>query len=648
MADIATYTENLVDQGVRNPRIDSTGLIPIPTDLPSASVSNTVQVQLPLPRPTGFGDDGSVQTGAGSTPSGKIAINKDTTALKHKGSIHEDGESGDQDLKNSTQAFKNAVGSAAGLLGAAMIIKSLIPNSKPRHPVNNYYLTQSEKTLLQRKASEFAAIGIVPYDSLEEFLYILVTIDNYEDLSYISRVTGIDDLDDRRLVREPSLILQLNDLYKVGYLANGVSSITKQFSSSFYGVSQATDHSSSINGALLGVASFSSSPLGALANVYGAQAAVSALGLKGPEATLAAAALLSAGSIAQFPGINIISSLVSGIAGDLATTAGITALLGTPSGFGGTAGQIAQLGGVASSLSSISAQTLNASGVIASQGIASTGPISAAMMSLSKQMRSVSNHTNQLSSITTIAGTAGKTGDVSNQLAKVNSMTAGLVSGMGNITSLLGGITGPGNISASAGMLQRVGGLATSGVLSKLVLGQSVPPSVTCRNPMMQPPSYAGRAFFGEGMTPRMSVDQMFCRRIATFPSNPAGSGLMSFQMQNFGSFGGGGLSITNMLSLVTLGTPVAPTGGSLGLQIASLASNISSIMGGPVSSIVDVRRSDNAIPFMIATSAALTGDTRCPFSTSVFSTGWKVAASVGNDLQRHAPQFLEAARTSL
>jgi len=647
MPDIAPYIENRVDQGVRNPRVDSTGLLPIPTDMPAASAASINSVPAPAVKSTGFDDNGSVQTGLNSTPSGSVAINKDTTALKHKGVLHEDGESGDHDLKNSTQSFKNAVGTAAGLLGAAMLIKGLTANSKPRDPVSNYYLTVAEKTLLQQKAGQFASIGIVPYDALEDFLYILVTVDNYEDLSYISHITGIDDLDDRRLVRNPYGILQLNDLYKVGYLANGVSSITRQFSSSYGSTMHAADAGSSINGALLGVASFSSSPLGALANVYGAQAAVSALGLKGTAATVAAAALVSAGSISQFPGINIISDLVSGISQDLGATAAITALLGTPSGFGGTSGQIAQLGGVSSRLSSISSQTLNASSVISSQGIASTGPIAAAMMTLSKQMRSVSNHTNQLSSVTTIAGTASKAGDVNNQLSKVNSMTAGLVTGMASITSMLGGITGPGNISSQAGMLQRVGGFATSGVISQLVLGQSVPPSVICRNPMMQPPSYAGRAFFGEGMTPRMSSDQMFCRRIATFPSNPAGSGLMSFQMQNFGSFGGG-LSITNMLSLVTLGTPVAPTVGSLGLQIASLASNISSIMGGSTSSIVDVRRSDNAIPFMIAASAALTGDTKSPFSTSVFSTGWKVASSVGNDLQRHSPHFLETARTSL
>jgi hypothetical protein len=501
--------------------------------------------------------------------------------------------------------------------------------------------------LLAKRAGELAAPGIVPYDALEEFLYVLCTISEYEDMRYISGVVGIAEFDDRTIIRNPGKILNVKELYKIGYLANGVTALTKQFSSSYYNASYAGDSQSSMFGALLGVSSFGSSPLGALSNVIGVTAAAESLGLSGTEAAAAALALTAAGSITQFPGINIISDLVSDIGSQLATTTAITNLFGTPGGFGGTAGQIAQLSTVSSQLASTATQTLNASTVIANQGIASAAPIAASMMSLAKEIRSTSNFTNQLSSVTTIAATAGKCGDVNNQLAKVNTMTAGLASSVGSISSALGAITGPGNISGPAALLQKVGGFATSGLLAKMVLGQQLPTSVICRNPMMQPPSYAGRAFFGEGMTPRMSVDQMFCRRIATFPTNPAGSGLMSFQMQNFGSYGGG-MSITNMLSLATLGVAVAPTTGALGTQIAAMAASVASIMGGSPSSIVDARRSDNAIPFMIASSSVMVNDTKCPFSTSVFSSGWRHACSVGNDVQKYNPLFLATAVTSL
>jgi hypothetical protein len=230
-------------------------------------------------------------------------------------------------------------------------------------------------------------------------------------------------------------------------------------------------------------------------------------------------------------------------------------------------------------------------------------------------------------------------------------MMTAISSSAAGIMSTLGGISGPGNIGSQASIMQRIGGYAVAASITERVLGQRIKPSVACRNPMMQSPSYAGRAFFGESTGVQVSTDDVFCRRIAAYPSNQSGSGLMGFVMQNFGSYGGGGISITGLTSLVTLGVLTPPTGGALGGVISSLSGNIASIMGGTASSIVDPRRSDNAIPYMIAASSAMVGDTKCPFQTGVFTSGWQVASSVANDLQKHSPTtkaFLETARTSL
>jgi len=579
--------------------------------------------------------------------SGATTITKDTAALKQKGDLHEDGASGDQDLKKAGEAFKSAVNTAAGLNVAGLALKALQPNSRPRDPVNNYYLTNSEKSLLEKRAGELAAPGIVPYDALEEFLYVLCTISEYEDLRYISNVVGIPELDDRNMVRNPSKILNMRELYKIGYLANGVCALTKQFSTSYYNASYAGDTSSSSFGSLLSVASFSSSPLGSLSNVIGIAAAVESLGLSGTEATAAAAALTAASSIQQYPGVNTVSGFMDSILSQLSLTQSLVAPFGTPSGYGGASGQIAQLPTVESQLTSVATEAENTSMEIARQNIASLAPVAASLLTLSKKTKNGLNYVNQLSPVGSVASTSAKAGDILGQLGNVKDIVDALVNDASGIASTLGGISGPGNISGPASILQKVGGFATSGVLANLVLGQQLPTSVICRNPMMQPPSYAGRAFFGEGMTPRMSVDQMFCRRIATFPTNPAGSGLMSFQMQNFGSYGGG-MSITNMLSLATLGVATAPTSGALGTQIATMAASVASIMGGSPTSIVDARRSDNAIPFMIASSSAMVNDTKCPFSTSVFSSGWRHACSVGNEVQKYNPLFLATAISSL
>lgn len=585
---------------------------------------------------------------APSTPASEgIPINRDTTALKQKNVFHESGAAGDQDLKQSTEDFSNAVGTAFNIIGTALAFKALLANDQPRHPQTNYYITNFEKELITKKSLEFASYGVVPQDVLEEFLYVLVTIDDYEDLKYVATVTNIPELDDRNLVRNPIPILTLKELYKVGYLANGLSALTKQFSQSYPNAKSSSDNSGSNFGSLLAVAAFASTPGGALSNVLGAVGAARALGYSGNSLLTAAAALSAASSIASFPGIAVVADLVSDLASQIAVTTGITAIFNDPGYLGGTVGKIAQLATVATQMAILQSSMLNTSTIIANLGISTLAPIAGSLFSLQKQARNISNFTNQVSSVSTVAATSAKAGDINKQMSKIDTGVLGLATSIAGITSAISAIAGPGNIGPAAAMLTRSGGFAASSIITELTLGQRVPASVICNNPLMQPPSFAGRAFFGEGMTSRMSVDQLFNRRIATYPSSPAGSGLMSFQMQNFGSMGGA-ISLTSIVSRVTLGVATPPTAGGLATMVASKVSSIASLLGVAAATSMELRRSDNAIPFQIAASAGLINDIKTPFATSVFSSGWKIASSVGNDLQRISPQFLSTAKSSL
>ena len=574
-------------------------------------------------------------------------INKDTTALKQKNFFHEAGATGDQDLKKSTEDFGSAVGTAFNIIGVALALKTLLSNDRPRNTKTNYFLSDFEKELIVKKSREFASYGVVPQDVLEDFLYVLVAIDNYEDLKHVSDVTNIPELDSASLVRAPIPILTLKELYKIGYLANGLSALTKQFSTSYPQAKTASDSGGSSFGALLGVAAFASTQSGALSNVLGAVGAARALGYSGSSILTAAAALTAASSIANFPGVSIVSDLVGDLASQLAVTTGLTAIFNDPGYIGGTVGKIAALAAVTASLTSLQSSTLNTSTIIANLGIASMAPVAGALFTLQKQIKNTANYSAQVSEVATVAATSAKAGDINRQMAKIDTSALSLVSSVASIASLVSAIQGPGNIGAAAGMLAMTGGRAASSIMTELTMGQRLPPSVICNNPLMQPPSFAGRAFFGEGMTPRMSVDQMFCRRIATYPSSPAGSGLQSFQMQNFASLGGA-ISLTSMISRITIGVAIPPAAGALATMINSKAASIASLLGVAAAATMEPRRSDNAIPFQIAASAGLINDIKSPFSTSVFSSGWRAASSVGNDLQRISPQFLRTAQSSL
>jgi len=142
-------------------------------------------------------------------------------------------------------------------------------------------------------------------------------------------------------------------------------------------------------------------------------------------------------------------------------------------------------------------------------------------------------------------------------------------------------------------------------------------------------------------------MDQMFCKRIGAFPSNPSGSGCSSFGMQNNASMGGA-TSLVNMVSRILIGSSVAPTTGILSTMINQKTTNLCNILNVPTNSVMEARRSDNSIPFMIAMASVIVDDTTSPFPTSVHNDGWKLASSVGNEVQRYNPQYLSVCATSL
>jgi hypothetical protein len=571
-------------------------------------------------------------------------------AMKQKGFLQEKGFGGDQSITNENMAFDNVVGLAAGLISAARSLSSTTASGRAsRTKYGNYYLYDNEKDLLQKVAIKIASIGVVPYDVVEEFLYILVTVDNPNDMYYIATVVGVYDLTNPNIIREPVLILSVKDLYKVGYLANGVASVVMQYGTKFSQLA-AADHQASPFSTLQNLAAVS----GHVDALGGFQAGAAAASLIGGAAPTAIGGNLLNASIKQFPIVDIASSLVGDVISQVATITGLTAAFSTFGTVGGTIGKALDLAAIAS-LSSLASQTSNLNAMVASttsvlsqSGVASMTPIVGQLNQLVRQTRDMSHHANQLSGITTLPQTIGKKSDITGQMNKVLSMSTNIASLASSISGLLGKIPSPGNIGMAANInINKLGGTAPSGILTELTLGQRIPPSVLYKNPQMEPPSYAGKAFFGEAGSAQAAVDQIFCKRMGAFPSNQNGSGTSSFGMQNFGSLGGA-TSLSSMVSKALLGTLTPPSTGILANMVTSKTNNLSNLLNVSSGTQLEARRSDNAIPYMIAMASVLVNDTASPVPTNVHSEGWKLAASVGNDVQKYNPNFLSTCITSL
>jgi hypothetical protein len=498
----------------------------------------------------------STQT-PGSSGSNNTRINKDTLALIQKGFISQPGFYGNQELKASNDSFNNAVQIGAQLFGSGASLRNTTAPANYVRTDSNYILTTLEKQAIQRKSQELASYGIIPYDALENFFYILAANENYNNLVEISNTIGVPELADKKYIRNIIGVVGIPDIYKIGYLSQGVASVNQRYSYQYAHMSQYDDISKSSIGDTLQAAE-----LGIALGVLGPSIVSTAYQNQGYR-----------GNLGGFPGLS-----TSSIGNAINTYVGVA---------GGTASVAA--------------------------------------------LASVSNPTTSVPSLAAIAGGAA-IGNLLNQTP--------LGGALGSLGSLGGVVAGA--------LLSQSGGGAMGGFLSEVLIGTRIATSKRANNPMLQPPSYAGKSFFGEAPVALPAIDQIFSRRIGAFSSMGGGSGVVSFGMQNFASFGGS-LPISSIVSrMVTGSSTLPPQNTYFGQHVATMNSNLCNVMNVPSDSMIEMRRSDNAIPFMLGFSAVMVGETFSPFGSSPFTGGWRLAASTANDIQRYNPAYLRAVQTSL
>jgi hypothetical protein len=485
-------------------------------------------------------------------------MNKDTMADIQKSLLHKPGYYGDQELKNSHVAFNNAVQNTAQLTGLANYLKTANQPNNYSRTNNNYILSTLEKQAITNKCNELSSYGQVPYDTLETFFYILAAIDTPYDLQYVSAVTGIEQLSDRIYLRNVSGICAIPDIYKVGYLSQGVATVNQRYASQFGNVDYYGDYTQSSTGSLISSSRYASN-----------------LGVIGQVALSVASSFVGyGGTLSNTPSLS-----------NYAITSAVNALSGYSSG------------------ATLSPQSYSA----------------------------ILNPTATVKNFATLAG--------QDAIGSLLNMTP-LGGAMGSFGAL-------GGVVASM-LLGQSGGNSVGGYMSQVLFGQRMKSSQIANNPMLIPPSYAGKAFFGEAPVSFPAIDQVFCRRIGSFGHTNGSNGTVSFGMQNFGSFGGA-ISLTSMVSNLLLGTSEAPDPSTyMGQQLSNTTENIANVLNISPFSKIEPRRSDNGIPFLLGMSAALVGETFSPFGSKTFTEGWKLAASTGNDIQKYNPQYMEVCRTSL
>jgi hypothetical protein len=492
-----------------------------------------------------------------------VVINAVTTALMQRGNFSRPGFYGNQEQSASNDSFNTAVNIGAALAGVANVLQSVqAPPDYQRTP-DNYLLTDIEKQAIYSKSTELASYGVIPQDSLSDFLYILAANENPNDLYYIADVIGIPELGDTRYIRNIRGICEIKDIYKIGYLANGVSSVTRRYAPKYRNIQQYGDYTRSSSGSLLSAANLGTS-----------------LGVVGP-AILATAFALNNNSNNSY-GLSNAPSLSS------------DAINGAINGYSALA---------SGSTGSLSPQTIGA--------------------------------------ILNPAAT------MQNEATMIGAGAIQSLLGQSPLGGALGSLGALGGIAIGA-LLSQSGGNSIGSFMSEVLTGQRIATSKIANNPMLTSPSFHGKSFFGEAPVSLPAIDQVYCKRIGSFGTMSGGGGAPSFAMQNFASMGGSQPISSVVSSLVTGSSVLPPSTTFYGQQVATMVTNLCSNMNVPTTSSIEMRRSDNSIPLMLGLSATMVGENFSPFGSKPFTSGWQLASSAANDVQKYNPQYLQACRTSL
>jgi hypothetical protein len=489
-------------------------------------------------------------------------LDYDAMALIQKSKLVQPGPYGNQQNSPSNDSFNTAVGIGVGLSGAAKMLQSQPPAPPSyKRTDDNYILTELEKQAIDSKCKQLAAAGVVPLDSLTTFFYILAATTSLNDLVFIGDVIGVPELGDQRYVRNIRGVCDIPDIYKVGYLSQGISSVNQRFASKYVNVRSVADPYRS-----------------------------------------------SYGQIQQ--GLDISQQL--GVIGPIILS---------------VANQLNDKGGILSNAPSLSSSSIQqAVGLFSGMSGGST----AAGFSPT-QIQSILNPSATLSNNLLMAGQ----GALQSLLGS---------SPLGGALGALGALGGIGLGS----LLGQSGGNAMGSFMSEMMTGKRLKTCQLSKNPMLTPPSYAGKAYFGEAPFALPALDQVFCRKVGSFGTTQGGGGVVSFGMQNFASFGGG-MSVASMVSKMVTGTPTVPDPGTFyGDMVGKQIENVANVLNVKTTDTIEPRRSDNSIPFMIGMSSTIVGEKFSPFGSGTFSDSWKLAASTANEIQKVNPQFLATCKSSL
>jgi hypothetical protein len=148
---------------------------------------------------------------------------------------------GDMTASQAFAVFNTGVQTALSYAGQTSRKNEIV---QTRNESTGYRLTQSEFTLLQKRAASISNYAKIPYDTCEDFLLIICFVDKHPDMIKIADAIQIDELANPAIMRKPMEILNIPGLERIAFAAQALDGLVNMYRK-YIQATQSTNNQSS-------------------------------------------------------------------------------------------------------------------------------------------------------------------------------------------------------------------------------------------------------------------------------------------------------------------------------------------------------------------------------------------------------------------
>ncbi len=168
------------------------------------------------------------------TVSGGDIVDPQVKALMSSGSVIRNGFYNNLSATEQGEKFRSGVSTASNYSGIGQVVQFAsaaigMVSAASTGLKNDIPYTDKIRSELYKLAGDISGLGKIPIDVAIDFLYILISIDNMEDMTKIADAVQLPDLANPNILNNPLEIFAVKDITSVAFLADAVAGVVNAY-----------------------------------------------------------------------------------------------------------------------------------------------------------------------------------------------------------------------------------------------------------------------------------------------------------------------------------------------------------------------------------------------------------------------------------